>query len=50
MSETKEEILRLEKYLRDTLNAESAPIMGPCLESIRSREADLLKNPLYEAL
>lgn len=43
MSEAADELLELEKRLRDTLNSERAPVMGPCLEAIRSREPGLLQ-------
>ena len=50
MSETADQIQRLEKHLRETLNEERAPVMGPCLESIRCRNPTLLEDGILETI
>ena len=50
MSTTAQELVGLDAKLRSILDAESAPIMGPCLESIRSLNPELLQDPKLTAI
>lgn len=40
----------LEKRIRSALDKQHAPIMGPCLEAIRSGDPELLRDKLFEQL
>jgi len=50
MSTTAKELLDLDAKLRSILDDESAPVMGPCLESIRSLNPEILKDPKLVAI
>lgn len=44
------DVMGLETRLRELLDAERAPIMGPCLESIRCTEPELLEHRVLTAI
>ena len=45
-----EELDALESGIPVALDKERAPIMGPCLESIRNGDSELLAHPLFGKL
>ena len=47
---TQEEFDLLEGRIRVALDRERAPIMGPCLESIRTQDPEILRNILFDRL
>jgi hypothetical protein len=47
---TQEELDLLEGRIRSALDKERAPIIGPCLESIRNGDSELLAHPLFDRL
>lgn len=49
-SDTNSVVMELEGRLRRLLDAESAPMMGPCLESIRVLEPDILEHRVLKAI
>ena len=50
MSTTALALIELDSKLRSMLDEEKAPVMGPCLESIRSLHPELLKDPKVLAI
>lgn len=50
MSDFAQALLEFEAKLRSILDSESAPIMGPCLESIRSQSPEILQDPILKAI
>jgi len=49
-NDTNSVVMELEGRLRRLLDAESAPIMSPCLESIRVLEPDILEHRVLKAI